>query len=208
MFHTIEEAIADLQEGNIVIVVDDADRENEGDFVGLAEKATPEMINFMITHGKGLVCTAITSDIAKAAGLELMKHNSMDPLSTAFTVSVDHITTTTGISAPERAKTIQALTDKQVAADQFKQPGHVFPLIAKEEGVLARRGHTEAAVDLALLSDAAPSGVICEIVKEDGTMARVPDLAVMAERFGLKMITIEDLAAYRKKQQQYMMERG
>lgn len=208
MFHTIEEAIEELRAGNMVIVVDDANRENEGDLVGLAEKATPEMINFMITHGKGLVCTAITSAIAKSAGLELMKHNSTDPLTTAFTVSIDHITTTTGISAQERSTTIRALVDQQLTPNQFKQPGHVFPLIAKDEGVLVRRGHTEAAVDLAILSDAAPSGVICEIIKEDGTMARVPDLVEMAKQFGLKMITIEDLAAFRKKQQQYTMERG
>ncbi|MFD2629421.1 3,4-dihydroxy-2-butanone-4-phosphate synthase [Oceanobacillus kapialis] len=208
MFHTIEEAIEELRAGNMVIVVDDANRENEGDLVGLAEKATPEMINFMITHGKGLVCTAITSAIAKSAGLELMKQNSTDPLSTAFTVSIDHITTTTGISAQERSTTIRALVDQQLTPNQFKQPGHVFPLIAKDEGVLVRRGHTEAAVDLAILSDAAPSGVICEIIKEDGTMALVPDLVEMAKQFGLKMITIEDLAAFRKKQQQYTMERG
>ncbi len=208
VFHSIEEAVADLKKGKVVIVVDDENRENEGDFIGLTEKATPDMINFMITHGKGLVCTAITSDIAKAAGLELMKQNSTDPLSTAFTVSIDHITTSTGISAPERSTTIKALADRNVTADEFKQPGHVFPLIAKEGGVLNRQGHTEAAVDLALLSDAAPTGVICEIVKDDGTMARVPDLSAIAERFGLKMITIEDLVAYRKQQQRLIMERG
>ncbi|MBO1001409.1 bifunctional 3,4-dihydroxy-2-butanone-4-phosphate synthase/GTP cyclohydrolase II [Pseudogracilibacillus auburnensis] len=199
MFHTIEEAIADLQQGKIIIVVDDEDRENEGDFVALSEKITPETINFMITHGKGLVCTSITPQLAEKLELPLMTARNTDPYSTAFTVSIDHKDTTTGISAFERALTIKALTKKSVTKSEFKQPGHVFPLIAKAGGVLERPGHTEASTDLALLSGAFPSGVICEIVKEDGSMARILDLQKIAQTFKMKMITIEDLVAYRKK---------
>lgn len=201
MVHSIEEAIADLKLGKPVIVVDDEDRENEGDFVALSEKATPEVINFMITHGKGLVCTPIRQSLADKLELSLMMKKSTDPLGTAFTTSIDHLETTTGISANERSFTIQALTNPNVKASDFKQPGHVFPLIAKDGGVLERPGHTEAAVDLAMLSGAFPSGVICEIIKEDGTMARMPDLETMAEKFDLKLITIHDLIKYRKKEE-------
>ncbi|SET38470.1 3,4-dihydroxy 2-butanone 4-phosphate synthase / GTP cyclohydrolase II [Oceanobacillus limi] len=199
MLHTIEEAIADLKAGKAVIVVDDENRENEGDFVALSEKATPDMINFMITHGKGLVCTTIEKDLAEKLDLDLMTSNSSDPFGTAFTVSIDHRSTTTGISAAERARTIQAMLEPSVTGADFKKPGHMFPLIAKDGGVLTRPGHTEASVDLARLSGAFPSGVICEIIKEDGTMARLPDLEVMAEDYDLKLISIEELIRYRSK---------
>ncbi|MFB4168549.1 bifunctional 3,4-dihydroxy-2-butanone-4-phosphate synthase/GTP cyclohydrolase II [Virgibacillus sp. JSM 102003] len=198
MFNKIEEALKDLQAGKPVIVVDDEDRENEGDLVALSEKATPEVINFMITHAKGLVCTSIKADLAKKINLPMMTSQSSDPFGTAFTVSIDHVDTTTGISAAERSKTIRALLDPEIKAADFKQPGHVFPLVAKDGGVLTRPGHTEASVDLATLSGAFPSGVICEIINDDGTMARVPDLKEMAEKFDLKFITIEDLKAFRK----------
>ncbi|TFJ91910.1 bifunctional 3,4-dihydroxy-2-butanone-4-phosphate synthase/GTP cyclohydrolase II [Lentibacillus salicampi] len=198
MFHTIDEALNDLKAGKPVIVVDDEDRENEGDLVALSEKATPDVINFMITHGKGLVCTSIPSDLAEKLKLPLMTSQSSDPFGTAFTVSIDHKETATGISADERSRTIQALLDPQVNEEDFKQPGHVFPLIAKNGGVLTRQGHTEASVDLAKLSGAFPSGVICEIIKDDGTMARLPDLWEMAEEFNLKLLSIADLIAYRK----------
>lgn len=199
MFHSIEEAIADLKEGKVIIVVDDEDRENEGDFVALADDVTPEAINFMIKHGRGLVCTPITEEIADALDLHPMVDHNTDPHGTAFTVSVDYKTTTTGISAFERAETIRALLAEDVKPSDFKRPGHVFPLIAKEGGVLKRAGHTEAAVDLAKLCGAKPAGVICEIIKEDGTMARVPDLLVIAEQLNVKMITIKDLIHYRNK---------
>lgn len=198
MFHTIDEAINDLKQGKPIIVVDDENRENEGDFVALSEKATPEMINFMITHGRGLVCTSISSELANQLGLSLMVNQNTDPFGTAFTTTVDHIDTTTGISAAERSKTIQALVAHGATNKDFKQPGHVFPLIAKPGGVLTRTGHTEAAVDLAVLSGASPSGTICEITNTDGTMARVPDLKKLATSFNLKIITIEALIAYRK----------
>lgn len=197
-FHTIEEAIADLQEGKPIIVVDDEDRENEGDFVVLAEKTTPEVVNFMIKEGKGLVCTPITESLAERLDLSMMTADNTDPLATAFTVSIDYKETTTGISAHERAQTIQALLDENVEAEDFNRPGHIFPLVAKDGGVIERPGHTEAAIDLALLSGAQPVSVICEIINEDGTMARVPELIEMSEEFDLKLITIEDLIEYRK----------
>lgn len=199
MFNTVEEALHDLQQGKVIIVVDDEDRENEGDFVALSDRITPDTINFMITHGKGLVCTTITETVAKKLDLPLMTRQNTDPYSTAFTISIDHMETTTGISAHERAFTIKSLTEDTVLATDFKQPGHVFPLIAKAGGVLKRPGHTEASVDLARMSGAFPSGTICEIVKEDGTMARVADLKKIADTFNLKFITIKDLIAYRKK---------
>jgi len=204
MFHSIEDILNDLKAGKPVIVVDDEDRENEGDLVMLAEKATPEMINFMITHGKGLVCTPMTESLAKQLDLPLMTYESTDPLGTAFTVSIDHMNTTTGISAYERSYTIQALLNEGVKSEDFKRPGHVFPLIAKEQGVLERPGHTEAAVDLARLSGAKPVGVICEIVKEDGTMARLPDLLDIAKRFNLKIMSIEQLIDYRKRHERHV----
>ncbi|MGE6894635.1 bifunctional 3,4-dihydroxy-2-butanone-4-phosphate synthase/GTP cyclohydrolase II [Priestia flexa] len=199
MFHTVEEAIDDLKKGKVVIVCDDEDRENEGDFISLAETTTPEIVNFMATHGRGLICTPITEEVAAKLELHPMVTTNTDMHGTAFTVSVDHVSTTTGISAHERSATIQALIDDKAKATDFRRPGHVFPLIAKKGGVLRRAGHTEAAVDLALLAGGKPAGVICEIMKEDGTMARVADLAVIAEQFDLKMITIKDLIAYRRK---------
>ncbi|MFD3447856.1 bifunctional 3,4-dihydroxy-2-butanone-4-phosphate synthase/GTP cyclohydrolase II [Microbacteriaceae bacterium 4G12] len=198
MFHTIEEALADLKAGKVVIVCDDENRENEGDFIALAETITPETINFMITHGRGLVCVPITEERAQELGLEPMVAHNTDSHGTAFTVSIDHISTTTGISAYERAITIQNMIHETAKADDFKRPGHIFPLIAKQGGVLRRAGHTEAAVDLAILCGKKPAGVICEIIKEDGTMARVSDLKQVAEQFNLKMITIQDLIHYRR----------
>lgn len=197
MFHTIEEAIYDLMQGRVVIVCDDEDRENEGDFIALADKVTPETINFMITKGRGLVCTPITEERANELKLSPMVDHNTDSHGTAFTVSVDHKSTTTGISAAERASTIQYLINPDAKPSDFNRPGHIFPLIAKDGGVLRRAGHTEAAVDLARLSGSAPAGVICEIMKEDGEMARVPDLKEIAEEYDLKMITIKDLIQYR-----------
>ncbi len=199
MFHTIEEAIYELMQGKAVIVCDDEDRENEGDFVALSDRVTPETINFMITHGRGLVCTPITEQRARELELVPMVDHNTDPHGTAFTVSVDHKSASTGISAKERADTILSLVDKKTRPLDLKRPGHVFPLIAKEGGVLRRAGHTEAAVDLARLSGAEPSGVICEIIKEDGEMARVPELMEIAEKHEVKMITIKDLIKYRHK---------
>lgn len=199
MFHTIEEAIYDLMQGRVVIVCDDEDRENEGDFISLADKVTPETINFMITKGRGLVCTPITEERANELKLSPMVDHNTDSHGTAFTVSVDHKSTTTGISAAERASTIQYLINPGAKPSDFNRPGHIFPLIAKDGGVLRRAGHTEAAVDLARLSGSAPAGVICEIMKEDGEMARVPDLKEIAEEHDLKMITIKDLIQYRNR---------
>lgn len=199
MFNTIEEAIADLKNNKPIIVVDDENRENEGDFVALSDQITPEIINLMITEGRGLVCVSITKEISEQLNLNDMVTTNSDPLGTAFTESIDFETTTTGISAYERADTIKAMVDKKSKPDQFKRPGHIFPLVAKDGGVLTRPGHTEASVDLAKLCGAAPSAVICEIVKADGHMARVPDLIKLAHRLDLKIITIEDLIDYRKK---------
>ncbi|WP_026700194.1 bifunctional 3,4-dihydroxy-2-butanone-4-phosphate synthase/GTP cyclohydrolase II [Salibacterium aidingense] len=199
MFDPIEEAIYELMQGKTVIVCDDEDRENEGDFVALADQITPESINFMITHGRGLVCTPITEQKANELELHPMVDQNTDPHGTAFTVSIDHESTTTGISAAERAETIQALLDPDNKSRHFKRPGHVFPLIAKNGGVLRRAGHTEAAIDLARLSGSEPAGVICEVIKDDGEMARVPDLRKIADEHELKMITIKDLIQYRHK---------
>jgi 3,4-dihydroxy 2-butanone 4-phosphate synthase / GTP cyclohydrolase II len=201
MFDTIEEAIYELMQGNVIIVCDDEDRENEGDFVALAEKATPEVINFMIKHGRGLVCVPITEELAEKLDLVPMVQHNTDPHGTAFTISIDHKSSTTGISAYERSNTIRELLNPQAKASDFKRPGHIFPLIAKNGGVLRRAGHTEAAVDLARLCGAKPAGVICEIIKEDGTMARVPDLRKIADEFDLKMITIKDLIRYRNRKE-------
>nr|WP_209123956.1 3,4-dihydroxy-2-butanone-4-phosphate synthase [Alkalihalobacillus sp. BA299] len=197
MFYSIEEALEDLKNGGMVIVVDDEGRENEGDLLALSEKVTTEIINFMITHAKGLVCCPITKERAVELELEPMVRHNTDVNQTAFTVSIDHETNTTGISALERSDTIKALVDPLVKANEFRRPGHIFPLVAKDNGVLARPGHTEAAVDLARLCGAYPSGIICEIIKEDGTMARVPDLILFAEKHNLKIITIAELIRYR-----------
>ncbi|WP_085523494.1 bifunctional 3,4-dihydroxy-2-butanone-4-phosphate synthase/GTP cyclohydrolase II [Tuberibacillus sp. Marseille-P3662] len=201
MFNHVEAAIDDLKKGQVVIVCDDEDRENEGDFVAISELATPETINFMIRHGRGLVCAPLSEQ--KAADLELtpmVGHNS-DPQGTAFTVSVDATDSTTGISASERATTVNQLAKKDAKPADFHKPGHIFPLIAKPGGVLRRAGHTEAAVDLARLSGHEPAGVICEIINEDGTMARVPDLKVIADQYDIKMMTIQDLIAYRREKE-------
>lgn len=201
MFHTIEEALQDLKAGKMVIVVDDEDRENEGDLVALAEKVTPEVINFMIKHGRGLVCVPITKKRAEELDLPLMVQQNTDYHGTAFTVSVDSINGTTGISAHERAETIQRLIHPDSKPQHFRRPGHIFPLIAKEGGVLQRAGHTEAGVDLARLCGAYPAAVICEVIKEDGTMARVPDLEKIAQKHQLKLITIQDLIHYRNQKE-------
>jgi len=200
-FHTIEEAIYDLIQGKAIIVVDDEDRENEGDFIALAEKATPEMINFMIKEGRGLVCAPISEERAAQLELPPMVARNTDFHGTAFTVSVDHTDTSTGISASERSRTVKALIDPNTKAEDFRRPGHVFPLIAKKGGVLRRAGHTEAAVDLAKMCGSYPAAVICEVIKEDGEMARVPELMEIAEKFGLKIITIRDLIHYRNEKE-------
>ena len=197
--NSIESAIKDIRDGKIVIVVDDKNRENEGDFLASAELVTAEIINFMATHGRGLICAPITENISKRLGLNLMVGTNTDPQDTAFTVSIDlkGNGVTTGISASDRAATIRALIDKKTKANQFSKPGHVFPLVAKNGGVLRRTGHTEAAIDLPRLAGLKPAGVIVEIMNEDGSMARVPDLIKVAKKFGLKIISIEDLVAYR-----------
>ncbi len=201
MFNTIEAAIKDLMEGKVVIACDDEDRENEGDFIALAEKSTPEVINFMIKHGRGLVCTPLTEELAQKFDLVPMVNHNTDSHRTAFTVSIDHKNTTTGISAFERSATIMELLNPASKATDFKRPGHVFPLIAKDGGVLRRAGHTEAAIDLARLCGSEPVAVICEIINEDGTMSRVPDLRKLADEFDLKMITIKDLIEYRNRRE-------
>ncbi len=202
MFDPIEEAIYELMQGNVVIVCDDEDRENEGDFIALAEKATPDVINFMATHGRGLICVPIEQELAQKLDLLPMVSRNTDPHGTAFTVSIDHKYSTTGISAFERSATVLSMLDPESKAADFKRPGHVFPLVAKKGGVLRRAGHTEAAVDLAKMSGAKPAGVICEIMNEDGTMARVPELRKIADQFDLKMITIKDLIQYRNRKDQ------
>ncbi|WP_426453483.1 bifunctional 3,4-dihydroxy-2-butanone-4-phosphate synthase/GTP cyclohydrolase II [Paenibacillus sp. S-38] len=200
-FHSIDEALADLIQGRVIIVVDDEDRENEGDFVALAEKSTPEIINFMIKEGRGLVCVPITEERAQELDLPPMVARNTDYHGTAFTVSVDAVETTTGISAAERSRTVQALIDPATKPHAFRRPGHMFPLVARKGGVLRRAGHTEAAVDLARLCGSYPAGVICEVIKEDGEMARVPQLIEIARKHDLKLITIQDLIAYRNQKE-------
>lgn len=197
--NTIEEAIEDIRQGKVIIVVDDEDRENEGDFLAAAEKVTPEMINFMATHGKGLICAPLTEKRCDELELHSMVKNNTDHMETAFTVSVDlkgH-GVTTGISASDRAKTILALVNEETKPYDLARPGHIFPLTAKQGGVLRRTGHTEAAIDFARLAGFKPAGVIVEIMNEDGSMARLPQLAEVAKRFDLKLVSIEDLVAYR-----------
>jgi 3,4-dihydroxy 2-butanone 4-phosphate synthase/GTP cyclohydrolase II len=201
-FNTIEEAIQDIRDGKMVIVVDDEDRENEGDLLMAAEKVTPEAINFMAKYGRGLICMPVIEDRLRKLNINHMVEFNTDTLQTAFTVSIDAIDTTTGISAYERAATIKKVLDPNATEKDFKRPGHVFPLIAKKGGVLKRAGHTEAAVDLATLSGLHPSGVICEIMNEDGTMARIPQLMEIAKELDLKIITIADLIAYRRNKEQ------
>ena len=196
---SIEEAIEAIRNGEVIIVVDDEDRENEGDFVCAAEKVTPEIINFMATHGRGLICAPLVEDRCEELGLELMVGKNTAAYETPFTVSVDLIGhgCTTGISASDRAKTIRALVDPAINPEELGKPGHIFPLKAKKGGVLRRTGHTEASIDLARLAGLQPAGVLVEIMNEDGTMARLPDLFEVAERFNLKLVSIEDLIAYR-----------
>jgi 3,4-dihydroxy 2-butanone 4-phosphate synthase/GTP cyclohydrolase II len=200
-FDPIEEAIYELMRGKVVIVVDDEDRENEGDLVALAEKATPDVINFMIKEARGLVCVPILQERAEELDLPPMVSHNTDSHGTAFTVSVDHVSTTTGISAKERADSVRALIDPKAKPSDFRRPGHIFPLIAKKGGVLRRAGHTEAAVDLARMCGSTPAAVICEVIKEDGTMARLPDLVAFKERHGLKLISIRDLIRYRNEKE-------
>lgn len=208
-FDTISEAIEDIKQGKMVIVVDDEDRENEGDLLMAAEKVTPEAINFMATYGRGLICSPMTRERCAELDLPAMVTSNTDPRETAFTVSVDvKNKTTTGISAHERSLTIQALIDSDTSPDDLARPGHVFPLIAKEGGVLRRAGHTEAAIDLARMAGLYPAGVICEIMKEDGTMARVPELMEFAEKHGLKIITIADLINYRRRTERFVERAG
>jgi len=197
-FNTIEEAIQDIKDGKMVIVVDDEDRENEGDLLMAAEKVTPEAINFMARFGRGLICMPVIEDRLRELNINYMVEVNTDTLQTAFTVSIDAVETTTGISAFERAATIKKVLDPYAIDKDFKRPGHVFPLIAQKGGVLKRAGHTEAAVDLATISGLHPSGVICEIMNEDGSMARVPQLMDLSKELDLKIITIADLIAYRR----------
>ena len=197
--NSIEEAISAIKKGEIVIVVDDENRENEGDFVAAADMATPQMINFMATHGRGLICAPITETRCNELNLDLMVGLNTDPLETAFTVSVDYNGkgVTTGISAQDRAITVRALTDKDTKPHNLSRPGHIFPLKARDGGVLRRSGHTEAAIDLARLAGLNPAGVIVEIMNEDGTMARLPQLMKIANEFNLNIISIEKLIEYR-----------
>lgn len=199
--NTIEEAIEDIRAGKVIIVVDDEDRENEGDFITAARNATPEIINFMATHGRGLVCAPLTEERCRELNLGLMVNTNTAAYETNFTVSVDlqGYGCTTGISATDRSKTIKALIDPTIRPEELGRPGHIFPLIAKDGGVLRRTGHTEASVDLARLAGFEPAGVLVEILKDDGEMARLPDLMKVAERFDLKIISIEDLIEYRLK---------
>ncbi len=199
--NSIDEAIQDIKEGKIIIVVDDEDRENEGDFICAAEKITPEIVNFMATHGRGLICTAITEETCKRLDLDLMVGKNTASHETPFTVSVDLIGKgcTTGISAYDRAMTIQALVNPETKPEELGRPGHIFPLKAKDKGVLRRAGHTEAGVDLTRLAGLTPGGVLVEIMNEDGTMARLPELVKIAEKFQLKIVTIKDLISYRNK---------
>ena len=207
-FATIEEAIEDIREGRMVVVVDDPDRENEGDLTIAAQFATPEAINFMATHARGLICLCLTEERADHLGLRPMTDHNEAPLGTAFTVSVEaRQGVTTGISAADRSRTIQVAIHSDSTAHDLVQPGHVFPLRAKPGGVLERIGQTEAAVDLARLAGLDPSGVVCEIMNDDGTMARVPDLAPYCERHGLKMVTVADLVEYRRRHEK-LVERG
>ncbi len=202
MYASVENAIEELKKGKAIIVVDDEQRENEGDFIALGEFATPEMINFMATEGKGLICVPITEEKAEQLELPLMTAQNTDSHGTAFTISIDHSSSHTGISAFERSETVQKMMETSAMAKDFKKPGHIFPLIAQTGGVLKRAGHTEAAVDLARLAGSEPVGVICEIMNSDGTMARGPQLKDIAEKFDLVILTIKELIAYRRQKEQ------
>jgi len=206
--NTIDQAINDLKNGKVIIVVDDANRENEGDFITTAENATPEIVNFMATHGRGLICVALTEERCEELQIPMMVSKNTSSHETQFTVSVDLIGygTTTGISASDRSKTIRALINPSTKPEELGRPGHIFPLKAKKGGVLRRTGHTEATIDLARLAGASPAGALVEIMNEDGTMARLPDLMKIAEKFGLSIVSIEDLIAYRL-QKESLIER-
>src|ERR1019366_5006540 len=197
--NTIEEALADIKAGKVIIVVDDEDRENEGDFVTAARNATPDVVNFMATHGRGLICASITEERCKELYLDMMVSKNTSSHETPFTISVDLLGhgCTTGISASDRSKTIQALINPKTKPEDLGRPGHIFPLKAKQGGVLRRAGHTEATVDISSLAGFEPAGVLVEIMNEDGSMARLPNLFKIAERFDLKIISIEDLIKYR-----------
>ena len=197
--NSIEEALEEIKAGKVIIVVDDEDRENEGDFLTAARNVTPEIINFMATHGRGLICAPLVEDRCDELGLELMVKSNSAAYETPFTVSIDLIGhgCTTGISASDRSKTIQALIDPSIRPEELGKPGHIFPLRAKKGGVLRRAGHTEAAIDLSRLAGFEPAGVIVEILNEDGTMARLPELMKIANQFDLKIVSIEDLIKYR-----------
>jgi 3,4-dihydroxy 2-butanone 4-phosphate synthase/GTP cyclohydrolase II len=199
MFNKVEEAVQDIKEGKMVIVVDDEDRENEGDLIMAAEKVTDEDINFMAKYARGLICMPMEGEILEKLNMNPMVEHNTDNHETAFTVSIDHVETTTGISAAERALTIQKAIDGNSKPEDFRRPGHIFPLKAREGGVFTRVGHTEASVDLAKMAGLKGAGVICEIMNEDGTMARVPDLMVYAKKHNLKIITVVDIIEYRKK---------
>lgn len=197
-FNTIEEALGDLRQGKIILVTDDADRENEGDFICAAQFATTENVNFMAMHGKGLICMPMSMELCKKLQFPQMVTDNTDNHETAFTVSVDHISTTTGISALERGVTARACVDANTRPEDFRRPGHMFPLMAKPNGVLERNGHTEATVDLLRLAGLQQCGLCCEIMREDGTMMRTPELIALAKQWNLKFITIKDLQTYRK----------
>lgn len=202
MLSSIDMALLDIKAGKMVIVIDDENRENEGDFIMAAELATPKAINFMATHGRGLICAPITEDRAKELDLPLMVERMEDSMETAFTISVDAAEgISTGISAEDRSKTFKLLADANTTPKDLVRPGHIFPLIAKNGGVLEREGHTEAAVDLARMAGLAPAGVICEILNEDGSCARLDDLVKIAHKHHMKIITIENLVEYKKKLQ-------
>lgn len=197
-FNTIEEALEELRQGKIIMATDDPDRENEGDLICAAEFATTENINFMATHAKGLICMPMSEEYVKKLMIPQMVTNNTDNHETAFTVSIDHVSTTTGISAAERSITAMACVDENARPEDFRRPGHMFPLLAKPNGVLERNGHTEATVDLCRLAGLKECGLCCEIMREDGTMMRTPELKAMAEEMGIKFITIKDLQKYRK----------
>lgn len=204
-FNTIEEAIEDIKNGKIIVVIDDEDRENEGDLLMAAEKVTPEAINFMATFGRGLICMPVIGARLDQLGIGAMVTQNTDTQCTAFTVSVDAHDVTTGISAHERAATVKTILDEQATPDSLRRPGHIFPLRYTEGGVLRRAGHTEAAVDFANLAGLYPAGVICEIMNDDGTMARVPQLMDFVEKHGLKIVTIADLIKYRKHHENFIV---
>ena len=200
-FHTIEEALEDLRRGKIILVTDDEDRENEGDFICAAQFATTENINFMATHGKGLICMPMSEEYVEKLKLPQMVENNTDNHETAFTVSIDYITTTTGISAVERSITALACVKEDAKPEDFRRPGHMFPLKAKKNGVLERNGHTEATVDLCRLAGLKECGLCCEIMREDGTMMRTEELSKLSQQYQMKFITIKDLQDYRKRKQ-------